>query len=367
MAKIGILTFQNAYNFGAVLQAYALKKHLERTSTNQIDIINYKNKQIEKEQSILNNLRQNNILKEAVRTVLLLPYILGRKKTFHKFGREALSLSAEVSNEELSDLDYDMFIVGSDQVWNLNLTAGDPAFFCNFAKKETMCCSYAASIGASSFSESELNQYRVLLEPFSKISFREKELVPVFKSILPEKKVISCVDPVFLLNRSEWLEIAEPVNRKPYVLFFCVGSNPELEPTIQFATNLALEKGLEPVYLSNQDIWYKHMDWKHCGVCSPNEFIGYIKNAEYVVTNSFHATAFSVILHKDFFSETGLERNGRILNLLEMVNLSDRAIEKGRLKYTQSSIDWDKVDNLIEINRLNSYDYLTELMGDLEK
>ena len=121
---------------------------------------------------------------------------------------------------------------------------------------ESICCSYAASIGSSAFSNEELQNYKQLIDRFALISFREKELVPIFEKIASEKKICSVVDPVFLLKQDEWNTMASSIVRKPYVLFFCVGYNDELDQTLEFAKNLANEKNMELLYLSNQDIWY---------------------------------------------------------------------------------------------------------------
>lgn len=364
MNKIGILTFQNALNYGAVLQAYALRTYIESCTENQIEIINYKNQEIENTQSLFRSFRRNPTLKELVRALLLLPYMIRRKKVFYQFCKGYLLLSDDVAASALSNLEYDKIIVGSDQVWNLELTGEDTNYFCDFDTKNTSCYSYAASIGKSTFTECDLNRYRELLMPFSKISFREKELIHIFKTLFPEKDILSCIDPVFLISREHWIAMEKPIKRRPYLLFFCVGNNPELEATINFAWELAHERGLEPLFLSDLDIWYKHRNWHHCGVVLPNQFIGYINHAECIVTNSFHATAFSILLHKSFYSETGLLRSGRILNLLEMTHLDDRAIVKGKRVPEKREIDWKQVDREIDEEKRKSYAYLSEIMSE---
>lgn len=329
MKKIGILTFHNAYNFGAVLQAYALKEYLQKNSNCTVEIVNYKNEQIEKEKSRWKSLFNNNVIKELARNLLTTPYYLKLDKVFSKFVNKYLTADNEIKKEDLSSLKYDLYLVGSDQVWNITLTGNDKTFFCDFAMPESICCSYAASIGSSAFSNEELQNYKQLIDRFALISFREKELVPIFEKIASEKKICSVVDPVFLLKQDEWNTMASSIVRKPYVLFFCVGYNDELDQTLEFAKNLANEKNMELLYLSNQDIWYKHRELHHCGAASPCEFLGYIRNASYVVTNSFHATAFSIIFHREFYSEIGLKRNGRIKNILNLTGLQDHAINRG--------------------------------------
>jgi len=225
MKKIGILTFHNAYNFGAVLQAYALKEYLQKNSNCTVEIVNYKNEQIEKEKSRWKSLFNNNVIKELARNLLTTPYYLKLDKVFSKFVNKYLTADNEIKKEDLSSLKYDLYLVGSDQVWNITLTGNDKTFFCDFAMPESICCSYAASIGSSAFSNEELQNYKQLIDRFALISFREKELVPIFEKIASEKKICSVVDPVFLLKQDEWNTMASSIVRKPYVLFFCVHLN----------------------------------------------------------------------------------------------------------------------------------------------
>lgn len=163
--------------------------------------------------------------------------------------------------------------------------------------------------------------------------------------------------------------MASSIVRKPYVLFFCVGYNAELDQTLEFAKNLANEKNMELLYLSNQDIWYKHRELHHCGAASPCEFLGYIRNASYVVTNSFHATAFSIIFHREFYSEIGLKRNGRIKNILNLTGLQDHAINRGINKENtlKGKIDWSKVDVRLNLEKEKSYKFLQSVVDLIEK
>ena len=327
--------------------------NLQKNSNCTVEIVNYKNEQIEKEKSRWESLFNNNVIKELARNLLTTPYYLKLDKVFSGFVNKYLTADNEIKKEDLSSLKYDLYLVGSDQVWNLTLTGNDKTFFCDFAMPESICCSYAASIGSSAFSNEELQNYKQLIDRFALISFREKELVPIFEKIASEKKICSVVDPVFLLKQDEWNSMASSIVRKPYVLFFCVGYNAELDQTLEFAKNLANEKNMELLYLSNQDIWYKHRELHHCGAASPCEFLGYIRNASYVVTNSFHATAFSIIFHREFYSEIGLKRNGRIKNILNLTGLQDHAINRGINKENtlKGKIDWSKVDVRLNLEK----------------
>lgn len=366
MRMIGILTFHNACNYGAVLQAYALKTALGKRNGVQADVVDYRNPCIETEYSVWGNInRENNPVKEVIKAALCLPYRFRRNRKFARFCNEILKTGKQpLSREQLDEKadEYSSFVVGSDQVWNLDITGDDHTFFLDFVKDKSKCTSYAASIGKSAFSADEKTELTRLLRPFRRISFREPELLSVFAPELPDVPMCSNLDPVFLLKSDEWRSLAAHQKRKPYVLLFMTGSNPAMIPAVEFARKLAEEKGLETVFLSDQDCWYKFRDWKHCGAAAPQEFLALIDNAEYVVTNSFHATSFSILLHTRFYTETNLPRNGRVLNILAAAGLDARRLESGvPVCADVGEIDWDAVEARLAEKRVQAYEYLDEI------
>lgn len=364
--KIGILTFHNACNYGAVLQAYALRKYLREKLHADAEIINYRNNLIEDEYAVFDIRAGNNVFKEIITSILCAGYRINRNLAFQAFGRKYLGISNEVLNKHtLSVLaqDYDSFITGSDQVWNLGITGNDHTFFLDFVQDKSKCFSYAASIGKSTFSDAELAAIAELLVHFNGISFREKELVSVFQPVLQDKRVLSCLDPVYLLTGNEWRAIKEnKEQRRPYVLFFTTGNHPGIVPAIEFAKKLAKDKGMDILFLSDQDKWFKHRKMRHCGAATPTDFIRLIDDAAYVVTNSFHATSFSIILHTKFYVETGLSRNGRMKNILELTGLENRQLHHGvPVCESDFEIDWKKIDNKINVLKKQSEEYLSEI------
>lgn len=368
MIKLGIMTFHNACNFGAVLQAYALKTYLNSILDVSAEIIDYRNSAVEEDYSLFRIDKNNNLLKELITNILCFSYRKKRNAEFEKFRQDYLHVGhSKIEKQELKSLNekYDAIVVGSDQVWNLVITNGDKSFFLDFMDDKRKCISYAASIGKSSFDSSELDELRRLINNFSMVSFREQELVDLFKANIDAEKVTASVDPVYLLNNSEWNAMAgKGKATRPYVLFFTTGYNPAIQPAIEFAKKLAESKNLEVIFLSDQDKWFKNRDIEHVGGINPTEFISLISNAEYVVTNSFHATSFSIILHTKFFVETGLKRNGRILNILSLTGLSDRQLNKGAMTSTcDDNIDWISVDERLDRVRSQSKDYLADVIS----
>ena len=360
MKRIGILTFHNACNFGAVLQAYALRKTVAEICNTQVDIVNYQNPRVKAESSLLGNLNAaQNKGKELLRTGLCFPYRVRRNCKFAQFRRNRLRVSGKaVEKSALRDGEYGSYIVGSDQVWNMDLTGGDTTFFLDFASEKQKCYSYGASIGAE-VSEKEQEDLAKLMQRFDAISFREDELVPIFSSQIPDKTIEAVLDPVFLLPVAQWRKLKTRTKRKPYLLFFMVGSDSGIMPTMEFAMRLAEEKGLEPLFLSDQDIWYKFRMMKHYGAASPEEYLALIDNADCIVTNSFHATAFSLLFHKELYVETGIKRSSRILNLLRITGQEQCALNKGvPVVEKRMPTDWTYVDDALARKRELSLAYI---------
>ena len=130
-------------------------------------------------------------------------------------------------------------------------------------------------------------------------------------------------------------------------------------PAIEFAVRLAKERGVEALFLSDQDIWYKFRMLKHYGPASPETFLALIDHADCVVTNSFHATSFAIQFHKEVFVETGMKRNGRLVNLLRLTGMEDRAMIRGKVSSQGLfAIDWEYADAALAAKREKSIRFI---------
>lgn len=365
--KIGILTFQRACNYGAVLQAYALRTFLKRKMGADIEIVDYRNLQIEREYAVTKFSLEGNILKEAAASMLCAPYRIRRNNAFKRFRQDCLNIKGQgINKQALRALNetYDIFIVGSDQVWNMEITGNDESYFLDFVNDEKKRCSYAASIGKSKFSENQRAELLLRLKGFSAVSFRESEAASEFQPMLPDKRLYSHLDPVYLLEADIWrqLSAAKPC-LEPYILFFTTGNGPEIIPDVEFARKIAAERGMKALFLSDQDRWFKHRSLKHCGAVMPQEFLSLIDHAACVVTNSFHATSFSIMLHTPFYVETDLPRSGRLLNILRLFGMEDRQLKRGEpVCRIESAINWARADEEIRERREQSENYLSAII-----
>ena len=296
--KIGILTYHDSDNFGSVLQAYALSRYLNLSGFD-CEIVDYRKSEVEKLYRIFKPLTcRYNILTD----IYFLPYyhaLKKRKEHFESFRQKMLPLSKKSYSEptQLRDCDYDQYIVGSDQVWNMDIVDFDTSYMLDFTDMKKT--SYAASFGPRRKSAEQLNEYQKYLKKFSRISVREKLAQDMCIKDLGIPAEIVC-DPVFLLGQSEWKMAASEYPDRPerYILcYFPGGVSREME---LFSQKIADEQGRKRVLLMPE--WRNSI---RSGIkaydCGPGEFLDLILHADSICTSSFHGAAFSLLFEKNFF------------------------------------------------------------------
>lgn len=274
-------------------------------------------------------------------------------KFFDKFMEKYLQDTPPIMNEQLSQLNnqFDLFITGSDQVWNFAITHGDTAFLLDFVTDSKKKSSYAASFGFDYIDEAAKPVFARLLPQFTHLSVREQSGAALVKQITG-KDVPVVLDPTLLLSQAHWASFAAPIQQKGYVLLYLMNENDKI---ISFAKNLAQKKGL-----SLRCISFEKIKGISCFGGTPEEFVGYFQNAAYVVTNSFHGLAFSINLNKNFFVDwlpPSWPANPRLENLLHVTQLQDRLIDQIKTNYDQP-IEGTKVNALLEAEREKSLHYL---------
>lgn len=366
MKKIGILTFHTANNFGAVLQAMSLCNRLSELSGSECELIDYNPDFIQKDYSP--NPFVSKHPKAVIKGLLRCPDKFKRNKKFENFRKAQLLMSNRVQNENSFKQicnQYKKIVVGSDQVWNYNLTKFDFHYFLDGVDDSVQKYSYAASTGDAEFTVKNAEYMLKLLENFSKISVRETASKSILESALDEKQIFVNLDPVFLTSGEEWRKIATVPSKKKYILFFKMGYSTKADPALQFAKKLSKAMGYELIMLWDQEIWFQYRDVKHAGVAGPDEFLGWIANAECVVTNSFHATAFSILFNTPFYVETEIDRKERVLNILDLFNLQFCGLVKGQNSSNELKIpciSWENVNCTLEIEKKKSLEYIKSII-----
>ncbi len=353
--KIGILTYHNVVNYGAVLQAYALQQFLSNKGYDA-EIIDYQNDYFKKFYSPFY------ITKPYLRKTLYMLYAFRQKsirlKKFAEFRNKFLVQSSEQyipSNISNIDSKYDCIIVGSDQVWNLVLSDGDENYFIPFAHNAKKV-SYAASIGMKNIPEKYDKLFGTLVNGFDVISVREKSAAELLTKYT-DKPVSVNNDPVLLLSKQEWGKLDDIKNRVldgDYILVYKINK----DDSYKYAGELSKTTNM-PVIVIKPDKTC-NIDCTKVKCASPDQFVSLFYNARYVITDSFHGTVFSIIFEKQFVyvPDTSADnRNVRIIDLLDKVGLSSRAFNND-INAINETIDYNVVRNLLEKERSISEDYL---------
>ena len=341
--KIGILTFQNANNYGALLQAYALQSVLV-TKGHQADLINYYCEAIQKGTPLFSVCRMTDIFKIPAR-LLLLPIRQHIANKFAYFRKKYFSQSSLYHPATIQQAvsQYDLFITGSDQVFNPRITGFDANYFLAFSKDTSKNASYAASFGFE-------------LKDLSEQEKQEQQGAEIIHSLTGQTAQVH-IDPTLLLTKTQWQELAQlPTRPKPYMLLYLMHKDPGL---ITFAKQLARVKNCQLLYVSTAVDIKNRVPAKHI-TPTPQEWLGLFLNAQYVVTNSFHGLAFSINFNKTFFVgklPASWPANSRLKNLLHLTGLQNRVYTNFTDNYDQP-IDWETVNEKLGNERKKSLAYL---------
>lgn len=332
MKKIGLVTCY-VNNYGACLQAYALEKTLTKFNY-QVEIIKYTPVYEVKEKAFIRRILF--WLRQIYRCIKYKKYSYHFKtiKHFDKFRKKYLVFSNEnYSNEsELYNfLKYDAYVTGSDQLWNptIHNNAHNKIYFLDFVKEGKIKIAYAPSIGIPKFPSEELEKEAVkMLSSFDFLSCREKTGADYIQTITG-KSCLNVLDPTLLISKEEWQTFCGPrIIKKNYVFIYRFGETPEEEKMLSEIVKNT-DKDIYCLPMSLNDFSKKYKTVKPCG---PAEFVNYIRYADCVITDSFHATAFSINLNTPFFCllrclDTDKNNmNSRITDILAKFNLNDRLV-----------------------------------------
>lgn len=327
--KIGILTFHSPINYGAILQAYALQKYLKtQHPTFSVENLNFKTiKHVEK-YNILLPFRRNIIiyLYKQLFVLLRYPQLKLRKKRFIDFSNEELTLTQRYLTEKdfLTNVPVnDRYIVGSDQVFHPSSEYLE-AYYLNFEKGAAKKIAYAPSFGISTFNEHIEKKIKPYLEDFDYLSCREIDGANFMSSILT-KNISVVLDPIFLLSPEQWMDMAvKPKNGEKYIFVYDLNGGYNL---LEIAKKVKKETGFK-IICQTQFANHYYKDCEQIYNSGPREFISLIANAEYVITDSFHGTAFSILFNKkQFIYDAKPHASGRIRSIMEIAGISDRLIE----------------------------------------
>lgn len=351
------VTFDHTTNYGSCFQAYALQTAIEKMAVNgercSYDLLPRASFPVAaKKGKVSFPLR--------VKRSLLALLTRERRAQFRKFEDKHMHYADCHSRQDLTLLNdrYDAFVCGSDVIWNFSYTNADEVFFLDFADKYKF--SYAASFGKADI-HYEFDSVRLKEKPediygrniskLDAVGVREKNAVGIAQQFT-EKTPVQVCDPVLLLTRDDWSGVCSEngIPKKPYIFAY----NTSIKPNFTwFLETLQRETGLPVI----------HVTWEASDAIKqrafafpvPQKWLGLLKNAEYVVTNSFHATAFAAIFHKKFFTVMqdgrGARTNIRIYDFLERLGLSDRIVNSKDAAIRYEEPDFSLADETIRGER----------------
>ncbi len=360
--KVGILTFPGSPSYGAALQMFALYDVLSEKC--EVEIINYIPKKVIHRRSV-----KRGFVKNVAAKVYHL-FIKDNKQQFSTFESQIKKFpEKEISTtEELKEIvsRYDRVIVGSDQVWNPVIIKDDMNYFLEFCDHDQKA-SYAPSFGSEKV-EQNVEKITELLGDFKYLCVREERGAQIIKELIG-KDVPVVLDPTLLRSKTDWIEQIKKARhtKKPYVLYFTVKPS---ESLIKFAEKFSKENGYELIVIgsfgSPKDLIREKIRNKRkflFGV-GPAEFLSLVNDAAFVMTNSFHGTAFSIIFEKEFYVEFSSDTNSRLENIIDICGLEKRVISKETSYEIPELIDYANVGERLNEHRLKSSDYLEKVIGE---
>ena len=328
MKKVSVITLQNIKNYGSMLQAYATQELL-RDKGFEAEIVDYTRPIAKFWNHILGYSTKDNILVRMVKTVILFPTELRYALLWKSFKKTHLNSSAisYTTNEELkaNPPQADIYCSGSDQVWNSGWNGGLlREFFLDYVPVGKPKYALASSVGMNEFNDAEKQELRSLLQEFSSISVRETSAVDMIKG-LGIDNVYAVMDPTLTKDAAFWRKLATaPKHKKPYILIYQLGKDHRVD---EYAKSILIP--------------------------SFEEFLTLFANASYVITDSFHATCFSINFNRKFWCILPDMYQGRIVDLLTMVDEKQRIVP----------VDYNNLDVKAEMD----YDHVNKVIAEQRK
>jgi hypothetical protein len=367
--KVGVITMHRVLNYGSALQAYAFQRIIQSLG-NQCELIDY----YYPNKNIINK-KDSGI--ERITKLYYRYWEKIKQQKFDTFYANYFSLSEKsyFNSEDLQQSPpvYDVYVTGSDQVWNVHNLQDDTNFLLSFAPDQAKKIAYAASFACSKLPEEYEAVYKKYLLQYKKITVREESGVQLLKSLANIEASVA-LDPIFLLTAEEWSKLADtssfslPIN-KPYILVYALHYAYNPYPYLTQLIKKIKKQAQMPVVLlsiSNKQLFRlvgSSMKNLHDAV-DPLDFLKLFKNAAFVITSSFHGTAFSLNFSRPFYSV--LNNNcscddSRIHNVLKIVGAEHRAITKDQaVDKFEMDMDYTNIQKKIEAYRKRGKEFLAK-------
>lgn len=382
MKKVGIITIHNSPNYGACLQSYALYRYIQQQG-NDVEIIDlhrpfayedyipskkYVSSRSVK-RSLLSRIKGN--VKSLIgikpkKSSLYSPSAIKKFDEFNaviKLSQPYRGIDELYANPPL----YDLYVSGSDQLWNPTQAYCLEPYFLTFVPKgQGKKISYATSVGITDLRDNEKKDFAKWLNLYDDISVREYQAQSLLQGLLADKKVNQVADPTFLLDPKDWKDMAVKPNQSKYILMFTLQHRPEI---LEYCLQLSKQSGLPLIELGQ--VQPDVLDGSYTAVkdAGPKEFLGYIENAELVITDSFHCTVFSLIMGANNFytyiAPTN-QRGSRIIDLLNTYQIIEHLLSPDlNVSFDtlmESQIPHQKVNMIMKLERVRSRNFINKYL-----
>ena len=380
--KIAILTQPLNTNYGGLLQAYAMQKSLSKLGHNATTInrVFPPKKTLKKIESFIKRILLKYIKRRKDIEVFPLQPSKKEKEIMAKntsvFIKENISLTKSVSTSaELKEMikDYDAFIVGSDQVWRPKYSPNIYNYFLNFIEKDNpkkvKKLSYAASFGVDfwEYTTKQTRKCSSLIKNFDAVSLREYSGVALCKTYLGATAT-HVLDPTLLLSKEDYLNLVtkeELISKEKTLMAYVLDTS--VEKIIKLK-DIATQLNVKLIYVEPDTGFTEERrnNIDQCILPTVGKWLSDFLNAEFVITDSFHGTVFSIIFNKKFIAignkKRGISRFTSILNLLGLTNRMVYSLEEVRINKLKSTIDYLKVNKLLENEKKKSINYLIKAL-----
>ena len=352
-------------HFGSVLQAYALQKFLLNNGLDN-EIIDY----------VYPNKWHKNTTRKSFRAFIIETVYRVIKwfdnKTEKQKSPIALFIEKELikSNKSYSHPrklkkncpKYDIYLTGSDQVWNTDYLKGDTSFFCSFVNNESQKLSYAASFGRFTFEGNEAKCWLSNLLTYKALSVREKKAQDIIKQYTGlDAELVA--DPTLLLSKNDWAEfsdIPQLINGKYILIYVLTYAWDPFPYVLDVIKHFEKKLGWEIVVVEPLSLKLKNPSWRYIDNINPHQFVNLIRNAGLVLTTSFHGTAFSINLEVPFYAIINKSKanDDRIKSLCEMIDVREGLLMENSDLPEFPNIDFRKSTHNLNIIRKHSSNFL---------
>ena len=362
--KIAIVTWIYFKNFGTFLQAYALQRVIRE--------LGYDCRVIDDADFYTGNFYFR--CKRFIKNILYRK--LKSNRSYRKFKKKNINVFSNCRNIDYLNKHFDTFIAGSDQIWSPLLPKIRPYYYLDFTTQTKKRIAYAPSMVYNAVNDNYKTLVFPLMQRFNNLSLREQPAATYLSEQL-NRKVSAVLDPTLLLDADKWSSITTPVKEKDFILcYFLTPHKPFVKFVTEYAKSvgkklLVFDKSTFEILPSEYDFGDKLLK------AGPVEFISYVKAADFIFTDSFHGTIFSIIFHKNFLTfqrfsnDSPQNQNGRLLNLFDILQISGRFININHLSQglslmdTLPPLDYEKIYTLLNQERNKSISYLKESLSSV--